>query len=224
MSNTDKLFKEPNNLAQLFVFCGKSGKGKSYMIRYLLSDMLQKKKVKFGLVFTRTKFNNDYDFLPDDKVMQYDKEIVQNYVHNLEEMKKKNKKVQPNFMVFDDCQGILSSQTPFMQNFFATFRHFNINIFIACQYLTGRNSISPIMREQTNYCLMFKSKTRRTLENLYESYGQLFDSLELFTQYFFKATQEPFSCMVYFEREDDVDKNYITIMAPKNIPKLAFKF
>ena len=76
MSNTDKLFKEPNNLAQLFVFCGKSGKGKSYMIRYLLSDMLQKKKVKFGLVFTRTKGNNGYDFLPDEKVMQYDNEIV----------------------------------------------------------------------------------------------------------------------------------------------------
>ena len=95
MSNIDKLFKEPNGLAQLYVFVGKSGKGKSYLIRYLLSAMLQKKKVNFGLVFTRTKFNNDYDFLPDDKVMQYDEEILQNYVNNLEEMNKKKKKFHP---------------------------------------------------------------------------------------------------------------------------------
>ena len=42
MSTTDELFNPKNGLAQLFVFVGKGGKGKSHFIRYLLTDRLSR--------------------------------------------------------------------------------------------------------------------------------------------------------------------------------------
>jgi hypothetical protein len=71
---------------------------------------------------------------------------------------------------------------------------------------------------------MFQSRTRRTLENLYESYGGLFDKLEDFKQFFLNATIEKYSAMLYSERIDFLEDNYQTIMAPADYPKMEFKF
>ena len=80
------------------------------------------------------------------------------------------------------------------------------------------------MREQTNFAIMFRSRARRTLENLYESYGGLFDTVDDFKQHFFNATKVKYSAMLYSEDIDDVDENYITIQAPAEVPKIKFKF
>ncbi|MEW3709433.1 hypothetical protein QOZ51_30205, partial [Pseudomonas aeruginosa] len=65
----------------------------------------------------------------------------------------------------------------------------NIHIFIAVQYLTGRKSVNPIMREQTDYAFMFHSITKRTVQNLYESFGELFGNEECFRVYFQSLTK-----------------------------------
>lgn len=169
-SQMTKLFNNPQKLAQMFVLVGKSGRGKSYFIRYLLTERVVNDGWEFGLVFCKTKFNGDYDFLPDDKVFQgYNEEILEKYVENLQAIKKKKGKVPPNFIIFDDLVGVLNNQTDFFNNFISVHRHTNTNILIAVQYLAGRKAISPIMREQTSYAIMFQSRTKRTLEKLYES-------------------------------------------------------
>ena len=223
--NVDSLFDAPDGLAQLFVLCGKSGRGKSYFIRFLLSDMLTNGKLKFGLVFTRTKFNKDYAFLPDKRVIEgYNEDILKKYVNNLRKIAEKDGSVEPNFIIFDDLVGVLNNSTQWFSNFMSTFRHTNTTIFIAVQYLPGRNAVSPLMREQTNYAIMFQSRTKRTLENLFENYGGLFDSADEFKQYFLNATQEKYTAMLYSERIDYIEDNYVTIMAPEDYPKMIFKF
>jgi hypothetical protein len=154
----------------------------------------------------------------------YNEDILRKYIDNLRQICEKKGSIEPNFLVFDDLSGVLNNSTDWMTNFFSTFRHTNTNVMICNQYLTGRNAISPLMREQTNYCIMFQSRTRRTLENLYESYGGLFDTLKEFKEFFLNATIEKYSAMLYSERIDFLEDNYQTIMAPADYPKMQFKF
>ncbi len=223
----DELFDPPDGLAQMWVCVAKSGKGKSYFVRYLLTDRLSTGRWKYGLVFTRTKFNGDYDFLPDNRVIEgYNENILRRYMNNLRKIaKEKGKESLPhNFIVFDDLQGVLNNQTNWFNNFLATFRHTNTNLIVCNQYLSGKNAVSPIAREQTNYAVMFKSRTRRTLENLYESYGGLFPKFNDFKSYFMAATEQKYTAMLYSERVDELENNYITIQAPEDYPKMQFKF
>jgi len=182
-SNFDNLFESKNGLSQLFILIGRSGRGKSHLVKYILTDRLSRNKWNFGLVFTQSKYNRDFDFLPDDKVIPYDEEVLKKYVNNLKRIKEKNGKVPESFIVMDDLQGMLNNQTNFMINFLSTYRHINVNLLICVQYLGSRNAISPQVREQVSHAIIFQSRTRRTLDNLYESFCGLFDTFDEFKQF-----------------------------------------
>ena len=128
--------------------------------------------------------------------------------------------------MFEDLVGILNSSSEWFNNFISRFRHYRINIFICVQYLMGRRAISPIMREQTNFCIMFRSKTLRTLQNLFENYGGLFDSYDDFKERLFRTTEEDYSACLYIESRDttDPDQNFISIQAPESYQEMKFKF
>ena len=100
------------NNPQICVFLGKPKQGKSYALRHiLLKNTIDKKLFKYGLVFTKTKFNGGYDYLPDEYVYEdYNPEILQQYLDGLKELDEKN--LQPSFIVFDDIQGVLSNADP----------------------------------------------------------------------------------------------------------------
>lgn len=221
LRNADMFKQRDPTAGQLFVFVGKSERGKTYFMRWLIQDQMKRadNPLKFGLVFVKTKFKHSYDFVPDKCIVQgYNEAILQKYVQNLEAIFEEEGEVPPNFLVLDDLVGILGNQTDWFVNYIATFRHLNTSIFIAAQYLTGKKAISPIMREQTNFAFLFNSKTHNTIENLYLSYGQLFENIKSFKQYFFAHTEPrsvgQYVCMCYIEREDYVDDNYIPMRAP----------
>lgn len=206
----------------LYVSVGKSGRGKTHWVVWLLTCMLHRpiSPLKFGLVFVKTKYKHSYKFIPEKAIIQgYNELVLRRYILNLEREYEKTGWVAPNFIVFEDLTGILNNQTDWFTNWLATFRHLNTSIFINSQYLTGRKAISPITREQTNFAFMFNSKTRRTIENLWESYGQLFPTVKEFKQYFFENTEPskvgPHVCLVYSEFEDQLEKNYIPMRAPE---------
>jgi hypothetical protein len=215
---------------QMFVFVGKSERGKTHMLRYLLYHGCSRVNdpFQFGLIFVRTKFKSAYKFhkLARPYVRVYEGfllETLKAYVRNLEQRYKKYGKLEPSFLVFDDLVGVLNNDNSWFQNFIGTYRHYNITIFIAVQYLTGRNSISPIMREQTTAALMWNSKTHLTNDNLFKNYGQLFPDLKSFTKHFYNMTDQKFrgtrhACMVYFEWQDEIHKNYMSWLAPAKLP------
>lgn len=223
-SNIDKLFD--NEGKPIFVVViGRSMLGKSHLVRYLLTDRFTKGKLKFGLVFSKTKFNNDYDIFPDKSRKEgYNEDILIKYMNNLKKIREKNGVVPPNVIIFDDLAGILANSTDYFTNFIATCRHFNTSIFICVQYLTGRNAITPLMREQASHCIMFKSRTRRTLENLYDSFCGLFQNYDDFKDYFMNATTEKYTAMLYLQAIDELDDNYITIQAPKDYKQIKIDY
>ena len=223
--NGDIFLNTDPTAGQLTVLTGKSERGKTHFLKWLLLERItaEHSPFRFGLAFVRTKYRHVYNFLPDDKVFQsYDEEILRKYISNLESIFEEKKAVEPNFVIFDDLIGILNNRTPWFENWIGTFRQLNTHIYIAVQYLTGKNAISPIMREQTNFAIIFNTKNTRSLINLYENYGQLFEKQKEFKQYLFDNTDRskvgPYVCIVYIEREDDLENNYLPMRAPKELP------
>lgn len=216
---------------QLIVLVGKSEKGKTHFLKWIILNQIatSDKPFQFGLVFVKTKYKHSYDFVPDKKIIQgYNEKILRKYALNLERIFEQTGSVPPNFVIFDDLVGILGNNTQWFVNWISTYRHLNTTIYIAVQYLTGKNAISPIMREQTTIAVMFNSKTRRTVENLYESYGQLFATIKEFQQYYFNATEiqkvGPYVAMVYIEKNEDLSNNYLSIRAPAKLPEIKMEF
>ena len=199
---------------QICVFLGKPKRGKSWALRHtILKHSVDKPKIfKYGIVFTRTKFNGDYDWLPDDYVYpDYDPMILQQYLDGLKELDPKD--IEPSFIIFDDIQGVLNSNDPVLTSLNACHRHFKISIFYCFQYIYGRGS-TPVLRECTTYAFLFNSKGKRTLEALYENFGQLFDSFDEFKEYYLACTKEPYTAMLYIQDIDSKEDNYFQYKAP----------
>lgn len=221
--------KDPES-GQLIVFVGKSERGKTHFLKWLILEQMQRKEkpLTAGLVFVKTKFKHSYDFVPENRIIKgYNEDVLRQFVQNLEAMYSDQGYLDPTFIVFDDLVGILGSQTPWFNNFMGTYRHYNIHVFIAVQYLTGRNAISPIMREQTTFAILFNSKTFNTLKNLYENYGQLFPRMRDFQQYFYDNTEPSkvgkYVAIVYKEAEDEIEQNYIPMRAPAKLSEAGIE-
>ena len=164
------------------LYVGACGKGKSNAIKHtILSNALGKKKrLKFGIVFTRTKFNNEYSaYLPDDYIFEgFQEDVLQNYLDNLKKYKEKYGKVPHNFVIFDDLIGLLNLRNGALINFLGTHRHTSTHVLLATQHCNTGSS--TLLRELCTHCLAWNSKQYNTIDSLYMNFGQLFDSRETF--------------------------------------------
>ena len=128
--NADMFESKDPTAGQLFVFVGKSERGKTHFLKWLVKDQMRRSvnPLKFGMVMVRTTYKNSYRFVPQEHIFQgYDEEILQQYVSNLERMYEENGSVPPNFIIMDDLVGILNNQTSWFTNLIGTYRHLNIN-------------------------------------------------------------------------------------------------
>lgn len=216
------------SVPQISVFLGKPKRGKSYALRHtILKNTIDNKIFKYGIVFTRTKFNGDYDWLPDDYVYDdYDPQILQTYLDGLKDLPKD--KLKPSFIIFDDIQGALDPYDKTLNFLNACHRHMKISIFYCFQYIYGRGS-TPVLRSCTTMAFLFNAKGERTLKALYEAFGQLFPDFNTFKDYYLQLTAEPYTAMLYFQDEDNIDDNYLQYQAPppekmKHVKKLKLDY
>ena len=188
---------------QVSLFVASPRKGKSNAIKYTLlhntlSDQVpDEEKFKFGIVITGSKFNNDYDYIPDDHVYEWDEhdEVLENYLTALQQMKEDTGSIPPNFCVYDDVVGLMSKFDGQLNNFFSVHRHYNCHIFIAVQHLNTGSS--TLLREITTKAYMFAASGFNTIKSLFESFGQSFENLNEFRQFFLDNTSEEFAALVY---------------------------
>ena len=130
----DKFINEIIKPPCLIVVAGKSKRGKSYLIKYMLTMLCLNKKFKFGLVFCKTKFNCGYDFIEDNKVVEgYNEDVLKNYLQTLQKYGEENPltrkqkelgiktNIPPSFIVFDDIIGQMDLNTNFMSEFLTTY-------------------------------------------------------------------------------------------------------
>ena len=201
------------NKPRIIVCVGKPRSGKSNAVRYfLLKNILNKRKFKFGIVFTRTKFNDDYNYIPDKYIYtEYKPELLKKYMDGLEKLKKKSGNIPPNFVIMDDQQGLLNRQDSILTNFVSSHRHFNTSCFFNFQYLFGA---SPLLRECTTHAILFNSKGLRTINGLFENFGMLFDNVQQFKDYFLKNTKKHYTAIMYEQSENKKKNNYKRFKAP----------
>ena len=121
--------------------------------------------------------------------------------------------LQPSFIIFDDIQGVLSGHDPVLTALNACHRHFKITVLYCFQYIYGRGS-TPVLRECTTMAFLFNSKGKRTLEALYENFGQLFDTFNEFKEYYLACTKPKHTAMLYMQNVDEKEENYLQYKAP----------
>ena len=200
--------------AKCLLFVGACGKGKSNAMRYvLLKNLVQRKFFKFGLVFTNTKYSDEYNFLPDKYVIEgYNEDILRKYIDKLGKYKKKHGKVPPNFVVFEDLIGLLRKADPFLISFFGSHRHLSCHVALLTQHLNTGSS--TLLREICTHCFAWNSKQMNTMESIWLNFGQLFENFEHFKHNFLDITKEPYSAMLYLQENDELENNYFTFKAP----------
>jgi hypothetical protein len=209
----------------IFLFIGKPASGKSHLIKSMFFDFQKAKHFKFILAFVRTKFNNDYSYLPDEYVIdEYSDDKVLNHVEKLREYRKKSgKQCPPNAIIFDDLLGTIDWYNDRMTNWLCSFRHTNTSIFLTAQYLLSKSTATSL-REMVNYAFLYNSKQKNSLKGYYEAFGQLFDSYDDFVAKFQAITKQKYHCMVYNANEDEIENNYLDYVAPEKIPEFQLKY
>ena len=223
MPRNSEVFNSPDGKAQTWLVVGKSRKGKSHFIRWLIMDRFVHANWQFGLSMVGTKFTGAYKWLPDRTVFEgYDENRLVAYVTGLKKKIDAGEKVPPNFVYLDDLVGALKSETDAFKQFCTTSRHTNTNVIVAVQYIA--HGVSTTFREQVDYAVLFGSKNRRTCDSLFGEFGQLFPSRRDFTDYLHEQTKRPYHAVLYIEREEELGKNYHPVVAPADLPSGVLKF
>ena len=195
---------------QIVVSVGKPKRGKSNAVKWcILKNAVDNQIFKYGIVFSKTaKMNDDYNYIPKEWIYEdFDTDILQQFIDGISKLDKK----EPCFCVVDDQQGLLNRNDPVLLNFISIHRHLNCTLFFNFQYLYGS---MPTLRECTTIALMFNSKGKRTIEGLFENFGQLFDNYNDFKNYFLALTKDPFVAMMYLQDVDNINDNYLYFKCP----------
>ena len=196
--------------SKLCFILGSKGAGKTNTIKYIITKNMD--KFNFGAIFTGTKFDrNDYSYIPEEYIIQgYEENVLQNYLEGISKYIEKYGSAPLSFLVFDDLLYLISSMDKYFMNFLGNMRHYNIVVLFAVQFL--RTGI-PVLRELTDYALIFKSNRHDTLKAIYNEFGTLFETFKEFKEHFFEITREPFTAMLY-DRNLELEDNYLKFTAP----------
>jgi len=223
--------------AKIYVLTGTPASGKSYLCRYIFYRLSMRKNpmFKFGLVISQSAYNGDYDFLPERAVRdKYDPAYLNAYIESLKVKVKEGKekhgrqwKFPHNFLVLDDCLGMLSKSSKEFnfENFVACHRQTSTSIFILNQYLNASRNVSTLLKNCTNYAFMFPQSLKNSIEAMYNAYGQMFENMEEFRAALDACRERKYSCLVFKNNNEatTASQAYCTIKAGE-MPEFKIQF
>jgi len=213
----------------IYLFSGKPASGKSFCLKSIIYDFQKGSEPYFKFIkcFVRTKFNDDYSYLPDEYVDdKYTDDKLLTHIEKLREYRRKtNKPCPPNAVILDDLMSVLDLTRSELSNWLATYRHTNTSVFLTTQYMLNRTA-STALREMVSYSFLWNTKFKNSLKGYYEAFAQLYDSYEDFVEDFQNKTKVKYQCVVYDSSVDELEDNYTTYLAPSTVPefKLMYKF
>lgn len=209
----------------LNIIVGMQGIGKSTLIRFLMYKW--RKKFDYGVVFCNTFFdkNNDsFDYMPPEFVhSEYNEAILENLMNIQAKLIEKGIKKNA-VVIFDDC---LDDPNEFksvaLKKLSTQLRHYNITLIFSTQY---SNAIPSRMRANTMNVFIFHTDNKNSLEALYNSYGQQFESYNEFKNYMLTKTGN--YKFIFFNKMKSngksIEDNFRIYRAPVKIPHFKIKF
>ena len=223
-------FQLPTDRAYVWLIVGKPNSGKTHCMKSLILDYARQKHFKFGVVYTQNKMNSDLDFCPQKAIKEYTDDDCSKYMDKLmkfrEENKDKGKKLPPSFMIFEDCIGSknMNLYSDTISKLLILHRHLNISIFFLSQYLGGRSGCSTLLRECTNFAILFNTRFHNSKEFLYKATGGLFKKSDDFYEVLEKATSKKHRALFYDSSKDDIEEAYFCFTAPSDVSEFQLKF
>lgn len=149
----------------IYLVNGKCGSGKSYLVHYLVRFLWEKGHFDGGLVISSTcQLNGEYDWLPKRRRYPYYDEAI---IERLLERQQAAKRPESLFLILDDCLGDVKFGSKLMKKLMTQYRHFNITIFVATQFI---HSVPFMLRSLANYVAVFKPNSKQEFEALHRSY------------------------------------------------------
>lgn len=155
-----KILKDP----AIIFMAGKPGSGKSHFIKKLISHLTISKKVKTGYVFTGTAFNDDYKFIDAKRVSTFSEANLRKILRHQRDVKGKP---PPIFLILDDLMATAKWDGRLMQHMISCYRHYNLRIIIATQYI---KKINPSIRECTRIAVIWPQSTANAIKSIRESF------------------------------------------------------
>jgi hypothetical protein len=212
------LYKD--KIPNITLICAPPESGKTYLIKYLISDLFKAKKLKYGLCFCPTSFGGDFDYLPQKYIHTfYNEDIVKNLMDIQISQISQFGKAEPAFIIFDDCIGAVNLKSKFIMQLFSTYRHYNILIIITTQYL---KKIDPLIRVCANFFITFCVNDKKTLTEINDTYCHEMNNYKQVHDFIKKHTQDYHFLLI--EPKKAVDKKYTVYKAPKIKKNLYIDF
>lgn len=184
----------------------KRGSGKSWIIRNIFDELntssTSDRFIENTLVISPTERMSKFyrNFIPKENIIyEYDKTAISTYLNTVRHLNKQNGNESfQGCIIMDDC---LASKSQWMNDpeileLFYNSRHYGIAFIVTFQFPLG---LRPELRCNFDYVFLLKEDFYSNQKRLYDHYGGMFPTFELFRQVFMQLT-ENFGCMVINNR------------------------
>ena len=202
----------------LSLFIAMSFSGKTFLQRYLLSQLMKTNSMKWIFVITSTKFNNEWADVVGEK--NVDEEFSETKINKLLTFlanKAKKGEQYPGLLILDDCMGSVQFNSPIFRKLAGTGRHYaGLTIWCSFQYY---KAIPTVMRDNAAYMFLLNQVNEKVAKSLLEEKANLpFDRWQELQKYIEQETKNYGACVIQtHERE----RPTLTIRAPH--PEKKFK-
>lgn len=190
------------------IFIGKTGTGKSILVKDLLYNFRwggdPKKQIPIGQVISTTESASPYykKFIPPIVIhSEYDQEKTRKIVKRQKKIVKEYGEENPNaatFLLLDDCLHNVKKITgdKSIQDIFYNGRHYALLFILTMQYPLG---IPPSLRTNIDYTFILREPIHKNRKILYENYAGMFKSFDNFCTALDQLTDD-YGCMVINNR------------------------
>jgi hypothetical protein len=200
---------ESIKIPSLIIFNGVPNSGKSYLMKYLVYMLATKRELDFVIVFSPSKFNGCWDCIDQEYVFSmYDEETLMRLLEIQQTEKKKT------LVIFDDCIGSADFNKKFFTSFIATYRHYNIGVWISTQNVC---KVPPIVRDSCTHSVIFECYAKTQLEGLYNSYGIHFETIKKWKDYIVNNCKN--HQFILYTKKPNGEPVYQVLKAPPKVPK-----
>lgn len=222
MDHTDNCFEFKFPL--LMATIAKRESGKSFMTKYLVHHWINNKYIDDVVVFTQTnEANHEYHWVKPKRVIKgYDEKIMTGIMNKqIEQIKKKPKKVKNVLIVLDDMVGSLDAYSPIVRRLITTGRHYKISLILNIQI--GKREFSTDFRTNADYFLVGYNG-KQTFKHLFDEF-EFNGNLAEFLTFMHKNTTS-FNFVLYINKvmnTYDIDRRYKIIKAEESDELEHFK-
>ena len=193
--------------------------GKSYTIKYIVSDLVAvKKQFKAVIVFTMSP--HDYQYLPEGYVHTTYSDAKLQQIINFQNEHRDEK--FDTLIIFDDFRGLVDNihNNKLLSSMLTRHRHLNVSMIFSMQYV---HFCSPTIREIAQYYIVFQQYSMESVKALHSCAGYRFERVQQFKKYLDDNLGD-YKFLFINLRAKNKNDLYRVMKAPVKLPDYKLKY